>query len=162
MTNAVVEALGNRPIHGEIPTGYSYRRTEQWDNERFLPLLDAVLNIEGVDSVRWHQYTPGFNDGDACTFTLGEPEVKLIDGDEEAGDREDGYVNGYDFYDYVGSYPNSKKVAKPGFEELHATFEELSGAFDHFEIFLEDTFGNGSEITAKRDGFHVDYYDCGY
>lgn len=149
-----------RPVTGDI--GYQYAsRSEQWPDEQFLPLLDAVLNAPGVESVKWHQYTPSFNDGDPCTFSLGEIGVRLTDTDEdsEEGVYEDGYIGTYNISVGQGSWPNYTRKPKPGFEELFPALEKLENGIGHFEILLETTFGNGSEIVATLDGFKVGYYD---
>lgn len=156
----MTEVLG-RPVTGTIPRGYRGARPEQWGAEEFLPLLDAVL-AAGVESVKWHQYTPSFNDGEPCEFTVGEFRVRPINADEdsEEGEYEDGFLTVYDIRDYSGGYRNAK--AKPGFEAVYEALTELDGKSGHFEVFLEDTFGNGSQIVATAAGFEVDYYDCGY
>lgn len=156
-----------RPITGDINKGYD-SRVEQFPNEDFLPLLDAVLNAGGIDKVRWHQYTPSFNDGDPCTFTLGEFEVWLTDTDEdsEEGDSEDGWVSEYYISDYVDTVNPStrgyERTGKPGLEDAFPALGALGNKARHFAVFLEDTFGNGSQIVATPAGFEVEYYDNGY
>jgi hypothetical protein len=59
--------------------------------------LDEVLKLffdanPHVASVSWRQYTPYFNDGDACTFSVGDPILTLRDAssaDSDAGNDED-------------------------------------------------------------------------
>lgn len=154
------EVLG-RPVTGSIPRSYRGPRKEQWGAEEFLPLLDAVL-AAGAEAVKWHQYTPSFNDGDPCEFTVGEFYVRPVGTPEDSydGEYEDGYLTDWDF-----RWDSTIGHTRPVADDLKALYEalsELNGKSGHFEIFLEDTFGNGSEIVAKADGFEVDYYDCGY
>src|SRR5687768_12752869 len=68
MSDELNEAFG-RPVEGEIPR-YSEGMPEQDDPVLFLEALDNLLNTEGVEAVIWHQYTPYFNDGDPCTFSV--------------------------------------------------------------------------------------------
>lgn len=158
----MTEVLG-RPVTGEV-SHYSSAPAEQWPDEQFLTYLDAVLDCEQVEAVRWHQYIPSFNDGDPCTFTLGEVYVKLVDGDEEAGEYEDGFIDGYNMYDghWDESRRNYIRTPQPGFEVLYPALDKLGDAMGHFELFLQTNFGDNAEITATKTGFEVGYYDCGY
>jgi hypothetical protein len=66
-----------------------------------------------VEAVKWAQYTPYFNDGEPCEFTVHDPETKLVgDGD-------------YD-YDYGG--PGQKLIDEVPTEVMLAVFG------DHTEI----------------------------
>ena len=60
-----------RAVTGDVTRG-SKKNVEQKPGEEFLPLLDAVLKCDRVHSVRWSQYTPYFNDGDACVFGVND------------------------------------------------------------------------------------------
>jgi hypothetical protein len=82
-------ALAGRPIEGEITTGYEAK--EQHPESEFTEALDKLLGMEGVESVRWTQYTPYFNDGEPCVFGANDCYVKLAGADEEAGDDGDGF-----------------------------------------------------------------------
>ena len=146
-----------RPVTGEISYYARRDRCEQWPAEKFLELLDAVLDCPNVEAVRWYQYTPYFNDGDACIFHTGECYVKLVDGDPEAGDYEDGFVGSYELADWDRKL--RKYTPKPGLEQLYPAFDELADSLDHFEEFLHDSFGDPAEVTATTDGFSVEFYD---
>lgn len=151
-----------RPVTGDV-CRYSSREVEQWEDEKFLHYLDAVLNCEGVEGVRWNQYVPGFNDGDPCVFTLGEIYVRLEGCDEDAGEYEDGFVDCGDMWDYAepGNW-RSHRVARPGCEQLYPAFSALEDAFPHFKYFIQASFGDNATVTATKVGFEVEYYDCGY
>jgi len=43
-------------------------------------LKEFFKNNESVESVRWRQYTPGFNDGEPCTFGVTDPHLKFKSG----------------------------------------------------------------------------------
>lgn len=101
--------LLGRPITGEI-SHYSTGSGEQRPIEELLEALDDVLASDAVEAIRWTQYTPYFNDGEACEFSVHEPYIRFVDGDEEAGEREDGFV------DSAGDYP-------PGYWDTHARRE---------------------------------------
>jgi hypothetical protein len=106
--------------------------------------LDAHPKAEAV---RWTQYTPHFNDGDACTFSVNEPSVKL--GGDEDGD-EDGFYYGYSLT-YENSDPE-RKTMKRDLDGLHSALSEIEDA-------VQLAFGDGYLITATRAGVEVEEYD---
>ena len=91
--------------------GHKYQEdvaVDQKSAAEFLAALDTVLGIAGVKKVRWTQYTPYFNDGDPCEFSLNEFTVKLgkkFGVGKEEGEHEDGYLSTYDFQDHTEPYP---------------------------------------------------------
>jgi hypothetical protein len=165
--------LAGRPVTGDITHYSSRNKSEQWSAEKLLELLDAVFADGAVEAVRWRQYTPYFNDGDACTFGTGEIYIKLAGGDDEGGDYGDGFHDslkdwpaGY-FDTHSWSRNDDKprvdyddKVLRDGITEATATaYSELEQAFHHFEDVLHETFGDPAEVTATREGFHVEHYE---
>ena len=112
-----------------------------------------------VTAVQWTQYAPGFNDGEPCTFGLGEVYFRMDksvdpsmfryepDNDEDEGPM----YSAWSMDDKFGS-----KGAMHDFEGLLNQLEEI----------LEPTFGDDKRITVSmKDGelqFEEDYYDCGY
>jgi hypothetical protein len=94
-----------------------------------------------VESIRWNQYTPYFNDGDPCVFSVKDLYYKPEGGDEDGGDYEDGYFDAEYSKDPVavpvGKWWNSIQLD---------------------EAFLA-AFGDHVRITATRDQIEVDEYD---
>jgi hypothetical protein len=68
----------DRPIEGDVRRSSTARIQQQGPTE-FLEAIDRVLAQDGVLSVHWSQYTPYFNDGDPCEFTVREVYVRLDD-----------------------------------------------------------------------------------
>ena len=68
--------IETRTIEGSI-----YQRNKpnvpQEGPEEFLAAIDALLGVDGVESIVWDQYTPYFNDGDPCEFIIYDVQVKL-------------------------------------------------------------------------------------
>ncbi|MCW2902217.1 MAG: hypothetical protein JWO67_4482 [Streptosporangiaceae bacterium] len=138
----MIEVMG-RPVTGEVAqTGRT--RHEQWPGDKFIELLDAVLTAPGVEAVKWHQYTPSFNDGDPCEFGVHEFYVRVAGTDEEAGDYEDGFLGGYD------SELN---------DAVKTPLRNLGSAGGHCEDFLRESFGDHAQVTATAKGFEIEYYD---
>lgn len=100
-----------------------------------------------VESVRWAQYTPYFNDGDACVFSVNEPKVMFFEGKTpelkyEPEDEEE-YIDSWSLKDG----PVSEAIGKLG--------EALNG----IEDVLKETLGDHSEITATRTSVEVEEYE---
>lgn len=90
-----------------------------------------------VTKVRWTQYTPYFNDGDECVFTVhADCELAFGDDDElqDAWDRKD------------------RDAVAPIYK---AARQLVDGVPDEV---MEAVFGDHAEITATRDGFDVEEY----
>ncbi len=151
----MTEVFG-RPIAGDIPNYNANELPDQKPDIEFLELLDAVLGQPGVESVKWNQYTPYFNDGDACTFGVGEMYVKLVGIDEEVGDYDDGYLSSFDL-GYEG-YATELAKARTGtdLKAIQAAMRELDNTA-YFEIFLRKTFGDPSKVVATKEGFDVEF-----
>lgn len=99
----------------------------------------------------WEQYTPYFNDGNACVFGVSDPSVKLASKIHDATiDTKVGPDDRYDDERYVEAYH----------------IEDMSMRADVMDIFklagddvMETTFGDHSSVSATRDGFTVEEYD---
>lgn len=131
-----------RPVIGDYTPAYKPRRG-QWQPQIFMDRLDALLALPGVESVKWEQYTPYFNDGDACVFGVHDPRVLIAGSEEEAGEYEDGYLTSWD--DELRDHPDVKEALK-SFEEAH----------EHSENFLRDSFGDHAEVFATTAGFTIE------
>ncbi|MGW4528849.1 hypothetical protein [Amycolatopsis sp. NPDC004378] len=146
-----------RPVTGEI-SGSVEPRAEQKPGEELLPLLDAVLAAETVEAVRWSQFTPYFMDGEPCIFGVQQVEVKLA-GDDTAGYGEDGYISAGEMVEYRRSGSGYSGTVRPQYEHLYQALRTLDDELDHFEDFLHASFGDHAQVTATRDGFHIEDFD---
>lgn len=144
-------------------------RVEQRPIEDLSPAIQALLDVESVKAIRWEQYTPYFNDGDICEFSVYDAEIKLADGDEDTGERDDGFLSTYSvelrggpvekYSSEIGNWEPTGKVFER--HPAHGPLEELnkltgSGAFDNA---LEDLFGDHARVLVKRDGIEVESYE---
>lgn len=155
--------LAGRPINGDIQH-YGSSPTEQKPIEEFLAALDAVFAFPEVQSIKWQQYTPYFNDGDACEFSIYEPRVQVEGVAEDDGDYEDGYITAWDIKwgNVIGPGEHNKEVRYPQVSaELGAAMQAFSDAAEGgaHEADLRKAFGDPAEVTATREGFDVEYYE---
>ena len=137
-----------------------------------------------ITTIRWTQYTPYFNDGDTCEFSVHEPVVTNLTGEdlddvtaygEYDGPRDDVYT-GYgdpgrdaEFFctsSVSGTHYRTLELRAPAafdtkpagaVEKLTQLLVQLqSGAL---EDLMKDTFGDHVTVTATRNGFDIDEYD---
>lgn len=168
-------SIAGRPINGTVQYYSEKTLPKQRPITELIPALDALFAFPEVESVRWRQSTPYFNDGEACLFSVDEPSVKFVD-NGDGGDDDDGYLDEYtaewaDGYDYPHSAGRNGKT--PGNEKLHRGFlvngefrQDIFAAFialpigdDAYQIEFHKYFGDPAEVTATREGFNVEFYD---
>lgn len=114
-------------------------------DQLFAPVLDAGLEV------RWQQYTPYFNDGDACTFRVGEPEFRVTGKEEDDEDF-------HEAYSFTCEPKHEWHI--PGYTKVINDFESK---FGHMEDVFEALWGDHVQITvtrAKRGkiNFEIDEY----
>lgn len=181
MSTTKNDILG-RPIHGDV-SNYSYRTpVVQKGPEEFLEVLDSFFDkYPFVTFIRWGQGTPGFNDGEPCTFDLNEVRFGLgnpdRDWDEDIEDDEDynedygdTSFDAYSLYNLGsvmsnGRYERILITSLAGVdipEEFGKDFGSLTGEWDHFSDLFQEKFGDPAEVTATREGFSVEFYEIGH
>lgn len=156
-------------VQGDITQGST--RKDQRPIEDLQPILQAVLDDPAIIEFGWRQYTPYFNDGEPCTFSVYTPWVRT-DQDEDA--------NEYDL-DLDSSHPSLGeepyvKVDDPerasGWrweqgpyqgpdEARYLRCRALQHAVEggEFENVLLDAFGDHAAVTVRRDGIQVEFYE---
>jgi len=97
-------------------------------------------NNPTVDGIVWTQYTPYFNDGDTCTFSVGE--AYLFSASVAAEDEES--VEDYMHEHAISSY--GKSPLDGAYKEFQAVWKQIPEA-----IFLA-VFGDHSKVTLNRNG----------
>lgn len=102
-------------------------------------IFDAHPELLGI---RWTQYTPYFNDGDACVFSVREMFHRTEGMASDAGDYEDGFEG----------LPWAKEKRTP----MHEAIGAFEGALVK-EVALA-AFGDHCQVTATRDGVTVEEY----
>ena len=128
-------------------------------------------NYPEIAYVTWTQYTPYFNDGDECTFSIHErhyPLTKLVENQGE--DR----PIGYDAEEYA-LVTSTYYTSKPGFIDNNQIKSGISderaseiklGMRNLEEVLSEipqevykDVFGDHVSVLVDREGVHTDEYD---
>lgn len=108
-----------------------------------------MLNYPKIVAIKWKQYTPYFNDGDACVFTVGYVQYKTEDMTDEDGDYGDGFDEWYD----------GKEQRKKLGDDLSTKLNKLQKNLQDNEKLLEVAFGNHVEIIITPKEVIVDEYE---
>lgn len=167
----------NLKIEREIsgtPQHSSRSSVPQGTSAEFLELVDSVLNVPGVAAFRWTQYTPYFNDGDACEFGFGyDHSVQLdpavfgeLDEDKfdqnEAGYGAEGLWFGeYDLHTYPNGYsnPSLQEVNGVSTKKIEEALVNFGREHNFFINVVRANFGDHAQVIATKDGFSIDEYD---
>ena len=100
-----------------------------------------------VKTIYWAQWLPGFNDGDPCTFRVGDIHFTHCEAAE---------VDGPYFEDeYEGPEHEFSQQAE---KDMSAVARFIRNLGEH----LEDAFDSNAFVRISRDGVLVEEYDCGY
>ena len=94
-----------------------------------------------VDAIRWRQYTPYFNDGDACTFSVRDFNYQIDGGMCDGGDYGDGFVGTWSIKD----------------KALEAAIDQFEDEVRDDDLY-ESIFGDHVKVTATREGFEIEEY----
>ncbi|WP_212841123.1 hypothetical protein [Catellatospora sp. IY07-71] len=153
------------PVEGRITPG---DRVPQRPLSELQPLVRALVDDDAVVEFGWKQYTPYFNDGEACVFDAWGFWVRTTADDADAG-VEDLGVGEYDephptlggpWLDR-GQYPYTEHPYEGDDPERYGRARALadavgSGAFD--DVLLE-AFGDHATVRVRRTGITVEFYD---
>lgn len=136
--------------------------------EEFVKLTRYFFEETGVQAVIWNQYTPSFNDGDPCTFTLGEPVfvTKNFSLDPDFLNEENEEVELMSASEYEDDFYGPVPIGYYGKRENH----ELTSVCDLFhkllsanEDMLERLYGEyGKTVYLTKDKVETAEYECGY
>lgn len=112
----------------------------------------------GIKCITWTQYSPYFNDGEACEFRVNSPmfsnsdEADALRHGEYSGDDENIWVFGDDCYDDSTASPTEQEVK--AMNEMDKMLQ--SGAASNL---FESLFGNHVSVTITANGISVFDYD---
>ena len=166
--------LYGRTLRGEPQDDDSW--PEQDDTQLLIDALDRVLALEHVASVRWEQYTPSFNDGEPCRFSVHRVAVRLEgfevpeDGFETSEDRwydedEEVFFDRYELYEFALNEDGTKNYDETVYEIQGIPTRDIADALKVFNDMLDSgahyawlmtSFGDPAEVTATFDTFDVE------
>jgi hypothetical protein len=109
-----------------------------------------------VNAIVWTQYTPYFNDGDTCEFSVGCATFTNSDGSdirwgEYNGDEEGVWCYGADCY--------NEETPPEGFDsDLCDSFDSMIQSAEMQDV-MKAMFGDHVQVIATREGFDVNDHD---
>jgi hypothetical protein len=171
----VTNKLFGRNVNGEPQTEDAW--PDQDDPQILIDALDKVLALDEVEAVRWDQYTPSFNDGEPCRFSVHAVEVKLknLVAPEEGIETEEGrwydedeeiFLTSYDLYTYAENEQGGVDYDNKVYEVHGIQTKEVKEALDAFEAVLDNkahyawllaNFGDPATVTASETDFDVEF-----
>ena len=126
-------------------------------------LQEMLKGHPTVKGVMWLQYTPYFNDGEPCEFSVQEPAVEFTTEHGITGEYGDNgqYLSYWDLkYEWESGYGSKRIFTDPLQKDLgdaiNAVGDFMSGIPD--EVML-DCFGDHKQVTVTADGVAVEEYD---
>ncbi len=96
-----------------------------------------------VESVSFTQYTPYFNDGDECTFSVHAYYDAL-------------YINSESFYDAGYRYDPKNRTMSKETEQAYKDFSKVIESFADED--MKEMFGDHVKVTITRSGINVEGY----
>lgn len=134
--------------------------------EAFKDIFEKCPNL---GAIVWTQYSPYFNDGEECTFSVHEAELFQIGFDEEEIDElEDGHESQMPdkpdafYYKSDSSWARERVSLWEGYEfkeESILAHSMVKSVFGIDDAIFQATFGNHVKVIATREKFIVDDYD---
>lgn len=142
-------------------------------------LKDLVTANSHILALRWNQYTPYFDDGDTCEFSVNSLEIQFDDVITGAGDKagnkkskeddedEDAESEWVDFGEYgedLKEYFEKRKDVL-NYKDLDELEKAVKAAYDiheklqTMESVLLLAFGDHTQVTVTRKGIETDSYD---
>ena len=125
------------------------RQMNERFKEEFKPAMrEWLATTPEIVSIRWRQYTPYFNDGDACSFGMHDvyykPAPNINVNSKYGSDYDDGFYGPYQF------------TESP---ELETKLRELTKLLYSFSDTFEVVFGDHTMITISDQEIEVEEYD---
>ncbi|TXH11329.1 MAG: hypothetical protein E6R04_01745 [Spirochaetes bacterium] len=122
----------------------------------------------GIKGISWVQYTPYFNDGDPCTFSIYDAQFCMSPEDVEQNETflspeseieldEETFVcasiSGY------GLDERSTPSQKARFKPLVELLSEVDSVLATFEEAAQDFYGDGVRVFVTREGITTEEYN---
>jgi hypothetical protein len=136
---------------------YTRQLVPQRPKEELIPIMLDVLNDERVKYVVWTQYTPFFNDGEPCEFSVGDFGFILNDVDYSETLKAYGYSSEEDLTRVYADELSGVWNTEDG--DLKDKMRALGKTGGPFEDAYYELFGDHARIVASRERFIIDEYE---
>lgn len=126
-------------------------------------LQDFIVENPSIELIKWNQYIPYFNDGDACEFQLGEiyfiPKIKIGDDEFDVEDENSLYENQVSFGEYDKEAADKARAKQGVDSKTVENCKELNSLLNDMEDSLRELFGEHSTVSVTAEGVEVDEYE---
>jgi hypothetical protein len=116
-----------------------------------------------LESFGWTQYTPYFNDGDTCIFSVNTDYISVNDEyvDEAKWSSEVNVINWGNWNRELKVYEGRVEEPNPNYDPvLTAASNEITNFLGNFDNdFYLSKFGDHASITVTKDGVDISDYD---
>ncbi len=116
-----------------------------------------------LESFRWTQYTPYFNDGETCLFSVNTDYISVNDEwvDDAKWASEVNVINWGNWNRELRVYEGRVEEPNPNYDPvLTEASNEIVNFLDHFDNdFYLSKFGDHASITVSRGGVDISDYD---
>lgn len=133
--------------------------------EQFKDLFtDFFQNWKCITHVGWIQYTPYFNDGDACVFSRHDMGFKTIWHQDDDEDNEDGWISDPKIWRNRVAWDETdgceENLSTLDLQSLESDLIELSDNLNRIDdqIYL-DIFGDSAKVIVSREKIEIEEYD---
>jgi hypothetical protein len=112
-----------------------------------------------LEKFSWAQYTPHFNDGDTCSFSVHTDTLRSFVYDGESGyDGEETYI---EIYNIGREFDMTlRKYVDVEVGEVEECLKAISNFLESFdEDYFEESFGDHVEVIVTRDNVETEEYD---
>lgn len=125
----------------------------------FAKCFEPPTNLKAIT---WKQYTPYFNDGEACVFGVNDPYLHISDDDDSEDDYGDGKKS-FDTYMILNRSENAYAKEKRALLEQAIGEASLRAFLELWpklsDDILEAVFGDHVKIKITKDEVVVESYD---
>lgn len=125
--------------------------------EMVTKLTKTVFDNPGVESIQWDQYTPYFNDGDPCEFSVHEPAIKIAGWEEIAefwADYPGGFFSSWSIGYVIKQNPDLSIPEGLNLEQLTEDLNNLAKTIcsTQGQKILYTLFGDHVRVVVTPDG----------
>lgn len=115
-----------------------------------------------VRAIQWTQYTPYFNDGDPCYFSVNEARIALNKDFMEslqASEKQCLYEYHDDFMEFSCRLTDHQNTPTAQvLKKINEALGDFQGVLNDLSEAMQETFGDHQQITITRDGIEAEEY----
>ena len=116
---------------------------------------DLFKTYPQIEAMSWVQYTPAWNDGEPCEFSVCDPTFAIAGVGEDEDEDEDEDEEGLELYQI-----RCEQLLP---EDAIHDCDSISTFLNSVGHLLESIYGTNQRITIYADGTEeIEEYDCGY